>query len=471
MDAIGYFRQPATLDGDNELALTLQEQEEEFFRFCRDHGYQPLATFIDPAAGADQARGYGQLQAYLSNRPERGFTVVVLNAITDLSPEPREVVERVLEVEQAGAKLAVLDDAVAADPLEAAVDHWRENRNRTGLSSRAMEALRNKAMRGFGLGKTPYGYRIGEHGRLEVVAEEAEVVRRIYQMYLVEGLGLRLIARRLNDENIPTRRGRRWSVVTVRDILRNRTYTGTYARFGVRVPGSHTGIISNETFRAAQHKRDAAPTVRHGGKEEGFALSGLAHCGSCGGRMIGVSRKQSWARKRDGGRSEAVYRYYRCGSRVNQSVCSYHTWRAEELEEAVLSSIASAIDQANGKLAGMSATDLRALVKGRIKVLDTRFNRYLDGAAKDATDLDRLRRLSYPLLREEHRLQERLRVLDEAGGREALQAAWWQQQRERLSDLRAQWATLGQADRRLALGDLVQQVTVTDGLVVPELLA
>mgnify|MGYP003342902710 FL=1 len=42
MDAIGYFRQPAAAVADNELALTLQEQEEEFFSFCRDHGYQRI---------------------------------------------------------------------------------------------------------------------------------------------------------------------------------------------------------------------------------------------------------------------------------------------------------------------------------------------------------------------------------------------------------------------------------------------
>lgn len=469
MDAIGYFRQPPPSARESELIFSLQEQEEQFFGYCRDHGYQPVATFFDSESGTPADRGFQQLREYL-NRPHHGFTVVVLSALTDLAGDPRAVVERMLELEQVGAQMAVVADPDAGDLLEAAVDHWRENRTKGGLSTRAMDALRNKAMRGYGLGKTPYGYRIGEHGRLEIVPEEAAVVRRIYAMYLEEGLGLRLIARRLNDENTATRRGRRWSVVTVRDILRNRTYTGTYARFGVRVPGSHEGIISNETFREAQRKRDAAPAVRHGGKEEGFALSGLAQCGSCGGRMIGVSRKQSWSRKRDGGRSEAVYRYYRCGSRVNQSVCSYHTWRAEDLESAALDAIGAALDQAAMDATGGTSTDLRTLVKGRLKVLDTRFNRYLDSTAKGTTDLVRLRRLSYPLLREERRLQDRLSDLDGAGGREALRAAWWQQQRERLSDLKLQWPALTQGDRRLALGDLVRSIKVADDKVEAELL-
>ncbi len=470
MDAIGYFRQPAPTAGGDELVLTLQEQQDQFHSYCRAHGYQPVATFVDRAAGPDASRGYQQLVEYL-HRPDRGFLVVVLAAIQHLSPLPREVVERTLELEQVGARIALLQDANDIEPLEAAVDYWRENRGRSGLSTRAMDALRNKAMRGFGLGKTPYGYRIGDHGRLEVVPEEAAVVQRIYQMYLEEGLGLRLIARNLNDANTATRRGHRWSVVTVRDILRNRTYTGTYVRFGVRVPHSHEGIIANETFRDAQHKRETVPAVKRSDRNGGFALSGLVYCGACGGRMIGVSRKQSWSRKRDGGRSEATYRYYRCGSRVNQSVCAYHTWRADDLETSVLAAIAERLAVTDTQGPELSSADLRTLARGRLKVLDTRFGRYLDGVAKDATEMGRLRRLSMPLLQERYRLQERLKDLDVAGGPEALRAAWWDQQRERRGNLVAQWGSLTLAERRLALGDLVRRVTVADGKVEPELLA
>jgi site-specific DNA recombinase len=468
LDAIGYFRQPPATAPHDEQVLTLQEQEEQFFRFCREHGYQPVATFMDPHSSTE-ARGFRQLREYVS-RPDRGFTVVALSGLGDLSNDPKEVVERVLDLEQTGVQLALTGEDDAGDRVEAALDYWREHRSRSGLSTRAMDSLRNKAMRGFGLGKTPYGYRIAESGRLEVVPEEAGVVRRIYAMYLERGLGLRLIARTLNDEEVFTRSGKRWSVVTVRDILRNRAYTGTYLRFGVRITGSHEAIIPTETFREAQRRREGTPTVTHSGKEEGFALSGLAYCGSCGGRMIGVSRKQSWSRKRDGGRSEATYRYYRCGSRVNQSVCAYHTWRAEELEQAVLDAIAAALDPASQQMQDTPAAELRALVQGRLKVLNTRFSRYLDGTTKGTHDLVRLRRLSYPLLREQQRLRDRLLDLDAAGGRETLRAAWWQQQRERLQDLTAHWATLPQDDRRLALGDLVRRATATDGVVQVELL-
>ena len=78
-------------------------------------------------------------------------------------------------------------------------------------------------------GGVPYGYRIGDDGRLEVVEEQAEVVRRIFDMYINEGMGSHSIAVRLTDEGIPTQTGKLlWLQSRVHHILGNTTYTGTW---------------------------------------------------------------------------------------------------------------------------------------------------------------------------------------------------------------------------------------------------
>ena len=49
----------------------------------------------------------------------------------------------------------------------------------------------------------PYGYRLGE-GRRPVVEEaEAEVIRRVFRMYVREGMGARVIAKLLTAEGVP----------------------------------------------------------------------------------------------------------------------------------------------------------------------------------------------------------------------------------------------------------------------------
>ena len=72
--------------------------------------------------------------------------------------------------------------------------------------------MRAKAAKGLGLGKTPFGYRIGSEGLFEPVPEEAKIVRGIYKLYLNEGIGVRSIARLLNTEGYRTRRGADWSM-------------------------------------------------------------------------------------------------------------------------------------------------------------------------------------------------------------------------------------------------------------------
>jgi hypothetical protein len=61
--------------------------------------------------------------------------------------------------------------------------------------------------------------------------EEATVVRYIYRLYLRDGPASGSSPAGSMEENMRTRRGGLWSMVTVRDILRNRTYLGTYSRF------------------------------------------------------------------------------------------------------------------------------------------------------------------------------------------------------------------------------------------------
>ena len=116
------------------------------------------------------------------------------------------------------------------------------------------------------------GYKKGEDGRPEIVEEEAEIVRKIYDLFL-SGMTIRHIAEYLTDEGIPTPSGKeKWPVSTVENILSNEkykgdallqmTYTEDYLTKKVRknrgevkqylVEHSHEPIIDPETFDSVQ---------------------------------------------------------------------------------------------------------------------------------------------------------------------------------------------------------------------------
>ena len=124
--------------------------------------------------------------------------------------------------------------------------------------------------------------------------------------------------------------------MSLRDILRNISYTGTYTRYGMRRPKVHHAIITSEVFRAAQDLTKAKrPHARGIATNKPFLLSKELYCSYCGNKMMGVTRRQSWKRK-DGRTERGVYRYYQCQSRNNQSVCGYHTWKETMLDDTVL---------------------------------------------------------------------------------------------------------------------------------------
>ena len=71
-----------------------------------------------------------------------------------------------------------------------------------------------------------YGYRHNTERLLEIVPEEAEIVRRIYSWHR-EGWSFRCISKVLGDMGIKSPRGHsKWSIETIRKILNNEKYYG-----------------------------------------------------------------------------------------------------------------------------------------------------------------------------------------------------------------------------------------------------
>ena len=69
------------------------------------------------------------------------------------------------------------------------------------------------------------GYKRTADGSLEIVPEEAVIVRRIFSDYL-SGIGKLKIANMLNEERIPTINGCTWTTEDIRRILQNEKYAG-----------------------------------------------------------------------------------------------------------------------------------------------------------------------------------------------------------------------------------------------------
>jgi site-specific DNA recombinase len=286
-------------------------------------------------------------------------------------------------------------------------------------------------------------------------------------LYLHEDLGIRLIARRLNEEGHRTRRGGNWSMVSIRDILRNRVYLGTYSRFGVRVPGSHPALITPDDFRAVQDKLNARRNNYSKRQPSPFLLAGIVQCGHCGNKMIGVSRRQSWKR-RSGSEGKASYRYYQCESRTNQSMCDYHTQRADELEEEVRGRLASPNGATEPNFAGNEAQvmaeweEKAERLRTRLRTIDRRMEDQFSAAAKGRVTHDQLQKLSLKSAAQRLELEEELedierRIADQANAAERVRA-----RKKALATLLDGWGVLSLPEKQSLLREVVDRVVVQD---------
>jgi len=117
----------------------------------------------------------------------------------------------------------------------------RDNINKRTSAGRSVKSAKG----GYSGGRPPYGYKAANHN-LEVVPEEAEIVKIVFRMKDEEGQTYKSICDYLNSLGKTNRSGTKFSISTVQVIYENkRVYQGFY-RYGKNaewVKGLHTPIL------------------------------------------------------------------------------------------------------------------------------------------------------------------------------------------------------------------------------------
>lgn len=230
----------------------------------------------------------------------------------------------------------------------------------TDTSKKVKSVIRRRQEDGKWICAAPYGYIINKKQQFEVVPVEAEIVRRIYRLY-IDGWGYKKIANTLTDEGIPTPRMaererkiaegeeyRRsvksaWSIATVQGILDNDFYIGTlrqgkYTRAKINgrdilrdeveqivIENHHQPIIDYRTFATVRALREKRAKYNYRGvKINENVYSGFLECGDCGAPMFALSRRD-------------LKPAYTCGTyhRRGTAGCTTHHIRVDKLDELV----------------------------------------------------------------------------------------------------------------------------------------
>jgi DNA invertase Pin-like site-specific DNA recombinase len=140
----------------------------------------------------------------------------------------------------------------------------------------------------------PYGYRkINPEPKvhtLEIVPEQAEIVRLIYSLYL-DGHGAKFIANELNRMGISPQKSQYWEYPSIRKILSNPLYCGmvgwkTKSNGDTLYKGLHEPIISEEVFNSAQQKKLKDPAAQlHPNDKLLNYYHNILYCQNCGHQL------------------------------------------------------------------------------------------------------------------------------------------------------------------------------------------
>ena len=232
---------------------------------------------------------------------------------------------------------------------------WMDEFYSIRLSGDVTRGMTENALRGAYQCRPPLGYRIPYHKATpEIVPEEAEIVRLIFDKYVNGRMSLFALTKYLNGLGLKTNRGKPFEKRSLEYILQNPGYAGD-VRWNRTVnetkeirdpsewiirPGHHPAIISKELFLAAQERFQAEYKPRNAKPSEisRHWLSGLLKCPSCGRSLSSCIMHRKTAPDTF---SFQCYGYLK-------GKCSHNCYvRAEEIEPAVIKALEDAIRRGN----------------------------------------------------------------------------------------------------------------------------
>ena len=339
-----------------EKGTSIDEQKRIIREECLKRGWQLVQIYCDEGASGKliDRQGLRDLQRHAQSGMFQTIMFTksdrLTRSIRDLSNLWHEWTEAELEiicVEQPEINSKGIYGKMMRNLLGIFAEWERDAIIERTASGRMARWRNNEAI----MGALPYGYEFDrDHRGIVYNFDKKNICKRIFRMYLNQGLNTREIALRLSKASIPTPRGRNchWHYATINKLLKNPAYTGK-AEFNMYKYETLIGKNDQQYTRRSTEKKDKDKWItmkfppiiskeshnkileRMKSKSSLFSRTNRCYekyfllenirffCGECGGKM-----KMSLSRKRH--RPDKLYAYYRClrNSMTQRELASLH---------------------------------------------------------------------------------------------------------------------------------------------------
>jgi site-specific DNA recombinase len=323
--------------------------------YATRNGLDVIGSYEDKARSGASVFGRDGLMRLMDAARDRAFEVVVVEALDRLSRDMEDLAGIHKRLSFLGIEIHAVHDGTA-DAILVGLRGLVGQLQREDGAKKVRRGMAGVVRDGRHAGGRAYGYRpvAGRPGELEIVEEEAEIVRRIFAAYAA-GRPPREIAGELNRDRVAPPRGTRWNASTVNGnaqrgngLIFNELYAGRIVWNKVRmvknpdtgkrisrpnprdqwqeIATPHLRIVDEETWKRAQAlKAEKARLSTNVKCRPAHLLSGLLRCGCCGSGMSVHDRDKTGKTR------------IRCSAvRENGSCSNRRIFYLADVEEAVL---------------------------------------------------------------------------------------------------------------------------------------
>jgi len=311
--AVAYMR----YSSDNQQETSIEYQRAKINLYCATNNIALVREYVDRAYSAtnDKRPAFQVMMYDAKNKPEWDMVLVY-----DLSRFSRNYADAVsyknllkdldIKVISTTENFGDSNEGFLMEGIKDLINDYnsRDNARKThaGMTVKSKKA-------GHCGGIPPLGYDVDPEGKLIINPEEADTVRRIFNMFELNYSYTRM-AKILNEEGRKNKLGLDFGKHSFNSLLRQEKYTGTYIwnrakaknskhkynshackpiEEQTRIEGGCPQIISFEQFQRVQELLDNRAKGRAASKSKyHYMLSGLniLRCAECGSYMIGTSR-------------------------------------------------------------------------------------------------------------------------------------------------------------------------------------
>lgn len=214
-----------------DQANSLESQQRYFNEFIqRNPLWELYEIYVDEGISGTNTKKRKAFNKMISDAREHKFDMIITKEISRFARNTLDSIGYTRELKNIGIGVYFLNDNIntldADAELRLTIMSSISQEESRKTSERCKWGQRRMMEQGVVFGRDMLGYDV-RNGKLYINEDGAEIVRRIFHMYLDEGKGAHVIAKQLREEGVQTSRYMKdWSYTVIMRLLKNEKYCG-----------------------------------------------------------------------------------------------------------------------------------------------------------------------------------------------------------------------------------------------------